>query len=104
MIRFGNANCLVFQQAFPFYAGSALTFVFIDECPDSSTWFVPMNMNTIWSDIVAALTTTACNAFADGHAGHRWLTRSPGTALSGTCPFCDKRPDYRWLPDRCSQK
>jgi len=108
MIRFGNANYLVFNKASQLTRpGPALTFVFIDECPDSiNDGLFQMNMNnTIWSDIVAALHNNGGNlAFADGHAEtHRWV--DPVTrhgVVKGTCPAYGKTSprDYRWLQDR----
>ena len=110
MIRFGNANYLIYNKASHFTRpGPAMTFVFIDECPDSiNDGLFQMNMTRdAWSDIVSALhNNSGTLSFADGHAEvHKWV--DPVTrhgVFKSACPAYGKTSprDYRWLQDRTS--
>lgn len=105
MARFGNSAYLIFNKASHFTRpGPAMTFVFLDECPDSiNDGLFQMNMSrNQWSDIVSALhNNSGTLSFADGHAEvHKWVdpvTRH-GVFKSG-CPAYGKTSprDYEWL-------
>jgi len=105
MVSFGNANYRVYNKVSAFsLPGPSMTFVFLDECPDSindGLFQVNMVANT-WSDIVASLHCGGGGlSFADGHAEvHKWIdsiTKAPVTRSA--CPAQNKTSpnDYKWL-------
>src|SRR5204863_1743948 len=75
--KFGNGNYRVYNKLGDFTVpGSADTFVFLDECPDSINdgfFEVPMG-STIWSDVAGSLHCGGTDlSYADGHAEiHKW--------------------------------
>jgi len=108
MVSFGNGNYRVFNKMTDFTRpGPSLTFVFLDECPDSindGLFQLNMTRNT-WSDIVGSLHNGGgAFTFADGHSEtHKWIdgvTKSP--VVRGQCPAYNKVSpnDYRWLQER----
>jgi len=110
MKKFGNPNHRVYNKSSDFVRpGPSMTFIFLDECPDSindGLFQLNMTRNT-WSDIAASLHSDGgCLSFADGHAEvHKWqdgLTKS--RVVKGQCPAYGKISprDYRWLQDRGS--
>lgn len=113
MAYFGNTGYRVYNKLSSFTVpGAAMTWVFMDECPDSiNDGLMQINMKNItWSDIVSALHNGGgALSFADGHAEiKRWkdpITLPPfHTVKKGTCPAYGKQSpnDYRWLQDRTS--
>jgi prepilin-type processing-associated H-X9-DG protein len=105
MVRFGNSAYRVFNKSTEFTVpGPAMTFVFLDECPDSiNDGLFQMNMTrNTWSDIVASLHNGGGGlSFADGHAEVRkWrdsvtklgVSKSSCPAYGQTSPY-----DYAWL-------
>ncbi len=108
--KFGNTGYLVYNKLSEFTKpGPCMTFVFLDECPDSindGMFQVNMTVNT-WSDIVGSLHNGGGGlSFADGHAEiHMWrdaITRSPVTL--NACPALGKNSptDYPWLQQHSS--
>lgn len=112
MDSFGNTAFRVFNKTTQFTVpGPAMTFVFLDECPDSiNDGLFQVNMaNSTWSDIVGSLHGGGGSlSFADGHAEVRkWkdnVTKSP--VVKGQCPAYGKTSptDYRWLQDRATAR
>ena len=110
MIRFGNAAYRVFNKSSDFARpGPSMTFVFLDECPDSiNDGLFQMNMTrNTWSDIAAALHNYGGSlSFADGHAEvHKWRdTATRHRVVKGSCQAYNQVSpnDYRWLQDRTS--
>jgi prepilin-type N-terminal cleavage/methylation domain-containing protein/prepilin-type processing-associated H-X9-DG protein len=92
--------------------GPAMTWVFLDECPDSINdgyFTVPMTPTyaaTAWDDVPAATHNGACGfSFADGHAEiHKWLdpnTKYPvlkQTLCPGTYKLSPR--DQSWVQQR----
>ncbi len=92
--------------------GPAMTWVFLDECPDSiNDGYFTVNMTptyaaTTWDDVPAATHNSACGfSFADGHAEiHKWLdanTKYPvlkQTLCPGTYKVSPR--DQRWVQER----
>jgi len=110
MDKFGNTGYRIYNKKSDFTRpGPAMTFVFLDECPDSvndGLFQLNMKANT-WSDIVASLHGDGGSlSFADGHAEvHKWRdanTKFP--VKKNQCPAYGKISpnDYRWLQDHGS--
>ena len=110
MARFGNSAYRLFNKTGDFTRpGPSLTFMFLDECPDSiNDGLFQVNMGSqSWSDIVASLHNGGGDlSFADGHAEvHKWLdanTRFP--VIKSICPAYGKvsTHDYAWLQERAT--
>ena len=110
MVRFGNSAYRVFNKSSDFTRpGPSMTFVFLDECPDSiNDGLFQMNMTAVrWSDIVGSLHNGGGGlSFADGHAEvHKW--RDSITKLGvvrSSCPAYGKASpvDYPWLQEHTS--
>ena len=110
MDRFGNKGYRIFNKTTHFTApGPAMTFIFLDECPDSiNDGLFQVNMkNNTWSDIVASIHCGGGGlSFADGHAEVRkW--RDANTKLpvvKATCPAYGKisPTDYLWMQQHTS--
>ncbi len=111
MERFGNKDYRVFNKSTHFTVpGPAMTFVFVDECPDSiNDGLFQMNMTrNAWSDVAGALHNGGGTlSFADGHAeAHKWRdanTKFP-VRPPNPCPAVGKISpyDYSWLQQRTS--
>jgi hypothetical protein len=112
----GNTGYRVFNRMADFTRpGPSMTFVFLDECPDSindGLFHVSM-IDSAWHDVVASLHCGGGDlSFADGHAEvHKWRdpnSRKPvNHGASGTyCPaYGTKSPrDYLWLQERTTAK
>jgi prepilin-type N-terminal cleavage/methylation domain-containing protein/prepilin-type processing-associated H-X9-DG protein len=103
--KYGNQDYFVYNKTSEFTRpGSSMTWVFLDECPDSlNDGYFEVNMtSTTWSDVVGSLHTGGCGfSFADGHAEtHKWkddITKSPVTL--NACPAYTKTSpiDHPWL-------
>lgn len=92
--------------------GPAMTWIFLDECPDSiNDGYFTVNMTptyagTVWDDVPAATHNNACGfSFADGHAEiHKWLdpnTKYP-VMKQTLCPGSYKLSprDQSWVQQR----
>ena len=110
MAYFGNTSYRVYNKISDFTRpGPSLTFVFLDECPDTiNDGLFQLNMTrNSWSDVAASLHSGGGSlAFADGHAEtHKWqdnITKS--RVVKGLCPAQNKSSprDYVWLQEHGS--
>ena len=111
MTSFGNSAYRVFNKTTDFIRpGPSLTFVFLDECPDTlNDGLLQVNMTSkSWSDVVGSLHNGGGTfAFADGHAEtHKWqesATKQRVTKLGCPSTSGSRRTgspiDYGWLQD-----
>jgi prepilin-type N-terminal cleavage/methylation domain-containing protein/prepilin-type processing-associated H-X9-DG protein len=112
MDRFGNTGYRVYNKMADFTRpGPAMTFVFLDECPDSlNDGLFQLNMTgNTWSDVVGSLHNGGGDfSFADGHAEtHKWLDDiTKSRVVKGQCPAYTKSSprDYRWLQEHGSAR
>jgi prepilin-type processing-associated H-X9-DG protein len=114
MAYFGNGAYRVYNKTTDFTRpGPSLTFVFLDECPDTlNDGLFQVNMTTkSWSDVVGSLHDGGGTfAFADGHAELRkWkenATKQRVTKLGCPSTVGSLRTgspiDYGWLQERSS--
>jgi prepilin-type N-terminal cleavage/methylation domain-containing protein/prepilin-type processing-associated H-X9-DG protein len=91
--------------------GPAMTWVFLDECPDGiNDGYFTVNMSPTgaamaWDDVPASTHNGACGfAFADGHAEiHKWLDPNTKFPVRKTypCPgsFTISPRDQRWVQE-----
>ena len=109
--NFGNGKYRVFNKATQFTApGPSMTFVFLDECPDSiNDGLFELHMaSSAWSDVVASLHCGGGDlSFADGHAEiHKWkdaLTRLPVQKIHPCPAYGNTSPkDYAWIQQHAS--
>ena len=112
--KLGNGSYRIYNKLGDFTSpGPSMTFVFLDECPDSindGLFQVNMTPGSSWSDIVGSLHNGGGGlSFADGHAEvHKWkdaITRSPVLHSAGiACPAYTKVSpiDYPWLQQHSS--
>lgn len=89
--------------------GPSMTFVFLDECPDSiNDGLFQMSMTSLaWADVVGAQHCGGGDlSFADGHAEvHKWLdNNSKFPVVHRDCPAVRKSSarDYVWLQQHTS--
>ena len=118
----GSPSYLIYNKTTTFTRpGSALTWVFLDECPDSINdglfhIYAGTTLNGVtedtWDDVPGAMHNGGCGvSFADGHAEtHKWRDRNTLLPVIGPpnpndyCPgYAQPSPnDHAWLAFRSS--
>jgi prepilin-type N-terminal cleavage/methylation domain-containing protein len=102
---FGQSAYRVYNKTSEFSRpGPSMTFIFLDECPDSiNDGLFQVHMTSLsWGDVVAAQHCGGGGfSFADGHAEiHKWVDNNTKfRVVHGTCPALGKSSprDYLWI-------